>query len=252
VGGKDGSAKNDALNWKPAILRLWKRREAKLVLLGLVLVAITQWLFVQLNPEGTVTLEFVEIVTQGRGMEAGTLAKFRLRNESGGDISYFGMKEQEPDCEIRPSVKGTQAEGRPAYQSPDLFTNVMHVWSKMPVLAAGEEVMVYARVWKADGPWRMVMDYNLDGRDWWIKYIPSGFQKWFPLQSVMGREMEVASESVDIKVRGLDYDQRSVLAMYRMFTNSGVTNGMQMIVVTNADGRFDLKRGTIREGTVKP
>ncbi len=47
----------------------------KLALLGLVLVAITQWSFMRLHSED-VTLEFVEIVENGRGMEAETLAKF--------------------------------------------------------------------------------------------------------------------------------------------------------------------------------
>lgn len=120
------------MNWKPAILRLWKRRDAKLACLGLLLVAIMQWSFLRMNPEGTVTLEFVEIVTRGRGSEEGTLAKFRLRNESGVDIRYNGLKAQEPDCEIRPVSQGTRAEGRPAYESPYLLRDNPYWWSKMP------------------------------------------------------------------------------------------------------------------------
>lgn len=232
------------MNWKPAILRLWKRRDVKLALLGLLLLAFTQWSFMRLNPAGEVTLEFVEMVTNGRGMEAGTLAKFRLRNESGGDISYFGMGEHEPDCEIQPVIARTRAEGRPAYESPYIIIGEMHMWSKMPVLPAGEEVMVYARIWHADGPWRMMMDYNVDGRDWWIRFIPVQFHKWFPPQSVLGREMQIASGPVDIKVRGLNLNQRLTLSHYRLYTNNWSSNGRPMTVVTNADGSFGLKQVT--------
>ncbi|MCD6050605.1 MAG: hypothetical protein K0Q55_2008 [Verrucomicrobia bacterium] len=240
------------MNGKPAILRLWKRREAKLALLGLVLVAFTQWSFVRMNMEGTVTLEFVEIITRGRGTEEGTLAKFRLRNESGGEIRYYGFKAQEPDCEIRPVSGGTRAQGRPAYESPYLLTDHPYSWSKMPVLPAGDEVIVYVRVWNANGPWQMVMDYDLDGSDWWMNNVPPWLHKWFPLQPALGRRMQVASDPVDITVRGLDFKQRYVLAQYRRFTNSGVTNGMQMMLVTNADGSFELKQVSIKKNNTEP
>jgi hypothetical protein len=237
--------KSRTVNWKPAILRLWKRREAKLAFLGLGLVAITQWSFLRMNLEGTVTLEFVEIVTNGRGMEEGTLAKFRLRNESGEEISYYGIKAQEPYCEVRPAGENTRAEGRPVYESPYLDMGRQDGgWfpDERPVLPANEEVIVYVRVWHANGPWRMVMDYTLDGGNQWREYVPVRFHHWLPSQSTMRRGMQVASDPVAIKVRGLDFKQRYVLAQYRQITNSTALPVLRTMVVTNMDGSFGVKQ----------
>lgn len=110
------------------------------------------------------------------------------------------------------------------------------------VLPAGEEVIVYVRVWNANGPWRVVMDYDLDGSDWWVKYVPSQLHHWFPSQFIMGRRMQMASDPVDIKVRGLDYQQRRVMAQYRQFTNRTAIPVLHTTVVTNADGSFGLKQ----------
>ncbi len=237
------------MNWKPAILLFWKRREVKLAFLGLLLVAIMQWSFLRMNLEGTVTLEFVEMVTRGRGTEEGTLAKFRLRNESGGEIRYYGEKPQEPYCRIQPLAEGTYAEGGEVFR-PDPSEMYYHgVWPTFAV-PAGEEATVYALVWRANGPWRMEMKYNVDRRGW-MKYIPPRFQNWFMPQSASGSTMVVvASEAVDIKMSGLDINQRSVLAQYRKF--SKIPPLGTLTVVTNADGSFELKQVRITRNTTEP
>ncbi len=241
-------SKSRIVNWKPAILRLWKRREAKLALLGLVVVAITQWAYTQLNSEG-ITLEFVEVITNGRGMEAGTLVKFRLRNKSGGEITYFGKNAQEPRGKVESLRKRGLAES--GYSSG---------WDKFTV-QDGEEVVMYARVWTANGPWRMKLGYQMADRERWFERIQQQFLGWFSDQRVLQlrpmytdevRYMEVASETVDIKVRGLSIKQRAVLESYRRLLNLSVTNRMKTTVVTNADGSFELKQVRITRNTTAP
>lgn len=242
------------MNWKPAILRLWKRRETKLVLFGLVLMAMVQWVFIRLNPEG-VTLEFVEIVTNGRGMETGTLAKFRLRNKLGQEITYYGQSAHEPNCKIVTYRKNDTADGGSVFAYPYVLvrTNSVNHWSQFAV-QDGEEVIVYARVGHAKGPWQLSMDYHYseDDRDWRHKYVPERFHTWLSIPhvfhpSLMEFRKAVASETVDIKVRGLNHQQRIVLEDYRWALNKAATNRIQTTIVTNADGSFELKQVRIKQ-----
>lgn len=225
------------------------------MLFGLVLLAIEQWSFRRLNPEG-VTLEFVEMVTKGRGMEAGTLAKFRLRNNSGRNITYYGKSAQEPQCNVASLGRDHSVEGGPVFVYPYVLRStvgLVGLWSEFTV-KNGEEVIVYARVGHAEEPWQALMSYRhrVDDRDWRLKYVPQRFHAWLSIPLVLHPSAAevgqvVASDAVNIKVRGLTNKQRLVLEDYRWFLNKAVANRIQTTIVTNVDGSFELKQVRVKQ-----
>lgn len=146
----------------------------KLALLGLGLVAITQWSFMRSNPEGKVTLEFVGLERRGTNNVQGTIVAFRLRNKSGTAISYGGISETVPvTCAIEPMLKDDH----------DVFggnlSNVPVTGSfSVYVLEPGEEKIVCGEVFVAEQSWRMTLHFWEGNPDsWWDKWVPYRFRK---------------------------------------------------------------------------
>lgn len=229
------------MNWKPAILRVWKRMEAKAILIGFISVVCALWLSKQFNRDHIVTLEFVRMVT-GSSIERGALAEFRLRNDTLGEITYYGDKAEEPLCDVHdvPFVAGQEtSEGGIASHIPHPAASYYFGPGKPFVVGPGEESTLYARVLRANGPWQLVMDYHEDSTGWWARFVPKYFHGWLIPQRTLGPAIKLKSEVLDIKVRGLDLGQRYTLMQHRMSTTR---DGRPMFeVVTNLNGSFNLK-----------
>jgi len=105
------------VNWKPAILRLWKRREVKLLLMVVLLVLVVAWNRLP-APENNrqVALEYLG----QRSVEGGeTELLFRLKNDGDSPVSYLTYYDRGPVVDFLNANGVTQESGRlagtPAY-----------------------------------------------------------------------------------------------------------------------------------------
>lgn len=161
------------MNWKPAILRVWKRREAKLAFFGLLVVVIVQWSFLRSAPEGKVTLEFVGLERAGTNCIQGTIVTFRLRNQSGSAITYVGYSDAVPACAIKPMQKDDHEV------SGGNLTNVPNPTSgsgDIYVLKQGEETLVRGEVFVAEQSWRMTLHFWEGAQSSWDRWVPDRIQ----------------------------------------------------------------------------
>lgn len=160
--------KSRTVNWKPAILRLWKRREAKLALLGLVLVAITQWSLVRMNPAGTVTLEYLGHRSTANGDHVVLL---RLTNTGDSPVSYYAYLDGK-----FPVIKFNDSNPYPT------FVCGLGPLPEFEVLSLGESQIVKRFVDDLYGPWNAELSYYQGDQTGSLSRFKEKLRKFFPLK----------------------------------------------------------------------
>jgi len=213
---------------------IWRRREVWLLLVGLALVAGTQWCCEWLNREGGVTLEFVGFERRGTNKVEGTIVSFRLRNRSGESIGYYEYSDSLPMCQVLPMIPDEHR----------VYGSNFKVYAATPAfhlvtLGDGEERIVHAEIEIAEQSWKYQLAYwELGVSNRWTRLLPGFAREKLNKDFYTQPMQEVSSEPVHRLIPKLQsrYDQ--------IPGASYVFNSVQ----TNKDGRVTGKFGFYLEG----
>jgi hypothetical protein len=169
------------VNWKSAILRLWKRREVKLLIGGTVLAVSAVCFLHRSDPHSKVTLEFVGYERRGTNQVEGTILAFRLKNHSIKDITYLGVHtESTPICEVEPMDGNDRQHQVIGGIMKPLQRGAGIIPTPYSVLRSGEERTVYCQVYLAEQSWLMKMSYWEGTQTNRVaSWLPSGIQSQF-------------------------------------------------------------------------
>jgi len=166
------------MNWE-RIKASGRRRDVRLLVVGLILVLLTYHFFFGLSYRGAVKLEYMGYVAKGTNQLDGTIMAFSLRNHSGGPICYHGTQESLPEYRVLPMVVDEHRVVAESLTYPlEINGQFVFGWRQEYVLEDGEQCTLYVVMTLAEQSWLVELDY-LEGRQARLPHwLPDKVQKW--------------------------------------------------------------------------